>query len=1085
MVGSHTLHMDDQQLLQEYTDRGSEEAFRALVDRYLGLVYSAAHRQVHDDGLAKDVSQAVFFLLARKAGGMPRQSRLSGWLYQTTCFVARRALRSENRRREREHLASAMHITESHTQDKSWNEVSQHLDWAMSRLGAKDRQALLVRYFEQRTHRDVAAELGVGEEAAKKRIQRALEKLRVLLSRAGVGVSLVALGTLLAEYSVQAAPGGLSACMVPPTAASAGGVAVPSASVRLVEETVRAWRWARLTWGAATSMIGVMILVWMAGRMGEGIPDAASRWAVDGNDRVPTEVRLAGGGEARSAGVIPEVAAGRVLLFRLVDQATGEGVAARLAIQKVVGTEWLPDLQHRTDASGFAEIDYEEGTSRMDVGILEHGWVARYATFSPHKGDPIPEEYTLRVGRSSVRMGGWVRDEAGGPVVGAEIRISFEGTGDASTRETPRERPGCPIWKAPIATTDSQGRWSMELTMSDAIEYYLTARHPEFAEGPVGSERWAEVPLLEPAPGTERPAVGVLRRGAEVMGRVVGIDGEPVEGAMITMDPYTLEEVRLWTDPMGGFVLPRKEGHGVAFSVTAAGMAPAVLEVKVTSATQPLEIVLQPGGRLRLALVDEDGNPVSDAEVIMEQWKDHRHLLKWSARSDAGGRVMWEEAPTEGVLELCARGHGWCYTRDIRVEPGDEEHRIVMRRVLRLAGRVLDDVSGTPLAEFKVFPGYGEGEHRWERLDTRRGTDGDFAVEFSEKKDPWRLRVEAEGYLPWVSEPIDPKRTEPLEVRLRRLEPGMEIRGVVVRADGQPAPGVEVALLTLEHDVSLLGRKFRERGTDDRVKVTDGSGEFRFQPDPAAHSVVAAGPEGFGQVRFRTERGALTVPLLPWGRIEGDVDASARGPSVEGVWMLDPLAQEYRGRVQVARSSAPVDRQHRFVFEDVPPGEWVFCINQGSGKPLLHKTPVAVVPGETTHIRIVRRGARVSGRLLVLEAAPSGLEASAEIPSMAWMLSQHPAPPPDRPMGFNTTMAAVEAADSEAARAWAFWGLNVRLQLGSDGRFTSESDCPPGEYLVRAYVRGKEGRGNLVVPEWDGDADVVDLGDVLLGGKSR
>ena len=100
--------MEDWQLLEDYVRRGSESAFRSLVSRHLGLVYAAAFRQVNDSGLAEEVSQAVFILLARKARSLPRRTILAGWLFRTTRFVASRALRSEVRRQRREQQAVDM-----------------------------------------------------------------------------------------------------------------------------------------------------------------------------------------------------------------------------------------------------------------------------------------------------------------------------------------------------------------------------------------------------------------------------------------------------------------------------------------------------------------------------------------------------------------------------------------------------------------------------------------------------------------------------------------------------------------------------------------------------------------------------------------------------------------------------------------------------------------------------------------------------------------------------------------------------------------------------------------------------------------
>src|SRR6185503_11531203 len=139
-----------------------------------------------------------------------------------------------------------------------------------------------------------------------------------------------------------------------------------------------------------------------------------------------------------------------------------------------------------------------------------------------------------------------------------------------------------------------------------------------------------------------------------------------------------------------------------------------------------------------------------------------------------------------------------CYTREIRVPANGDEHVIRMRPQLHLIGRVTDTVTGRALASFSAVPGYGNDRQSWHRSELRSGTNGFFELPFEENRQPWRVRVEAEGYQPWVSEPLNNETLLPLEISLQPLDPNSAFRGVVVRPDGQPAAGVQLALLTLE-----------------------------------------------------------------------------------------------------------------------------------------------------------------------------------------------------------------------------------------------------------------------------------------------
>lgn len=218
---------ESQQLLAEYAATGSEAAFRELVTRYVDLVHSVAVRLVNGDTcLAEDVVQTVFADLARLARSLSREVRLGGWLHRHTCFVASRILRGERRRMARERQAVEMNALEDHSAE-NFARVAPLLDDAINQLGAEDRTAILLRYFEQHDFASVGAALGSNEEAARKRVGRALQKLELLLKRRGVTLSAATLAATLATQAVTAAPAGMAisiSSVALTGAASSGGV---------------------------------------------------------------------------------------------------------------------------------------------------------------------------------------------------------------------------------------------------------------------------------------------------------------------------------------------------------------------------------------------------------------------------------------------------------------------------------------------------------------------------------------------------------------------------------------------------------------------------------------------------------------------------------------------------------------------------------------------------------------------------------------------------------------------------------------------------------------------------------------------
>jgi RNA polymerase sigma factor (sigma-70 family) len=217
---------DTRKLLADYAENGSEPAFRELVSRYINLVYSTALRLAGGNRpLAEDVTQTVFINLSEKAGTISRDAMLGGWLHQHTFHVATKAVRAEQRRQNRESEAALMNALHEST-GAGLRDAAPILDEAITQLGDEDRTAILLRYFEQRDFRAVGAALGSNEDAARMRVNRALEKLQVILKGRGVALSAAALGTALATDAVIAAPAGLAATVagtVLAGSAAAGG----------------------------------------------------------------------------------------------------------------------------------------------------------------------------------------------------------------------------------------------------------------------------------------------------------------------------------------------------------------------------------------------------------------------------------------------------------------------------------------------------------------------------------------------------------------------------------------------------------------------------------------------------------------------------------------------------------------------------------------------------------------------------------------------------------------------------------------------------------------------------------------------
>jgi RNA polymerase sigma factor (sigma-70 family) len=202
--------VSDQDLLSDFTDRGSESAFQALVQRHADLVFATAVRRVIESAAAQEVTQDVFIALARKAAWLRGEASLAGWLYKTTLLQARQWWRGELRRRRREQAAMELKTTMK-DDDSLLKSLADVLDEGLSELRETDRQALLLRFFEHRTHRQIGATLGIAEDAARKRVDKALAQLTGFFQKRGYAVGSAAAAAAALHATALTAPSGLAA----------------------------------------------------------------------------------------------------------------------------------------------------------------------------------------------------------------------------------------------------------------------------------------------------------------------------------------------------------------------------------------------------------------------------------------------------------------------------------------------------------------------------------------------------------------------------------------------------------------------------------------------------------------------------------------------------------------------------------------------------------------------------------------------------------------------------------------------------------------------------------------------------------
>jgi RNA polymerase sigma factor (sigma-70 family) len=247
---------NDMELMRQYAEEKSENAFAELVQRHISLVYSVAMRYVGNPSDAQDVTQAVFVIFNKKMGGLRQRTTLTGWFYETTRLASRQFLRTKRRQQSREQEAYMQSAPQQADNEIVWRQVAPVLEDAMTRLSEKERTLLALRFFQNKTIAETAALLGVEEWAARKRASRAVEKLQKFFSKRGVSSTTEAITGAISSYAIQPAPAGLAKTIS--AAAIAKGAAASASTLTLVKGTLGFMAWTNTKTAVA---VGIGLLV--------------------------------------------------------------------------------------------------------------------------------------------------------------------------------------------------------------------------------------------------------------------------------------------------------------------------------------------------------------------------------------------------------------------------------------------------------------------------------------------------------------------------------------------------------------------------------------------------------------------------------------------------------------------------------------------------------------------------------------------------------------------------------------------------------------------------------------------------------
>jgi RNA polymerase sigma factor (sigma-70 family) len=369
IIAKEMDHRSDIELLAEFAGSGCERAFAEVVSRHVDLVYSTAFRQVQNASLAEEVTQAVFVLLARKARSLGSKTVVSAWLFRTARFASQDALKGEFRRKRREQQAFELQ-TANPASGEAWREVAPKLDEALANLSEQDRTAILLRYFENKSFREVGMALSLGEEAARKRVDRAVGKLREKFVSKKIEIPDAVLTGLITAHAIQAAPCGLGLSASTTALSQVPDVSLAVAAV--VKGAIQAMLWAKLR-KIAPLAAGIVMMVALAALL---VPKEET---VTENAVLARHLAITGG-EAIKVDVAPEKVGTACMSCHRGERGEDGPVIRALVIfgrwknlKEEIGGEI--EIARSTEGQIYERKVIAGGETRMRVGNGKNGWV--------------------------------------------------------------------------------------------------------------------------------------------------------------------------------------------------------------------------------------------------------------------------------------------------------------------------------------------------------------------------------------------------------------------------------------------------------------------------------------------------------------------------------------------------------------------------------------------------------------------------------------------------------------------------------------------------------------------------------------
>jgi beta-lactamase regulating signal transducer with metallopeptidase domain len=617
----------------------------------------------------------------------------------------------------------------------------------------------------------------------------------------------------------------------------------------------------------------------------------------------------------------------------------------------------------QTNAEGRLVLELPKKPIRFNVSIKTAGYGPYWASWNSEKHpQSIPSQFVadLDAGWS---VGGVVVNDSGQPVEGIEVHPSVNF----------KKRPGDTdqLGVGTRIVTDSNGKWRFDNVPVSKNDIHVAVSHPDYQPLRRRLSRNAFEVKRDAAPTGHIE----LKRGMTVSGTVTDETGDPIEGALVRTKFHN-DIRKAKTDKRGVFRLVACEPRMARIVVSAKGRATDMQEVRVDPDMAPINFSMKPGGKIRVRVVDEQGNGIPKARIFFQRWRgriDYFEFDHVSQYADENGVWEWNEAPLDEFKADICRPGGMQLSKQSLIAR-EEEFVFKPPRALVVSGSVADARTKEPIKKFRVIPGLRNSDPRigmnWLRGDSYEASDGEYRIRSKRGYPAHLVRIEAEGYKVAISRDI---MTDEGDVEFDfELQPAKDIVATILTATGEPAAYAKIALGIAGSQINIKNGDIDQGSTYATRLDAAADGRFSIPARDEPFQLVITHRYGFAHLKSAEEPIPRRLTLTPWARVEGTFRVGAQpAPNVvltnfaEGIHSYGDDVPNIFTQYDVMTGKGG-----RFVFKRVFPGSGrigrriLLMVDEGATEVISsQRVSAEFIAGKTTTLDLGGTGRPVVGKL--------------------------------------------------------------------------------------------------------------------------